>query len=102
MCFVTFCGVVAFNNREDLASKFKPNSSPIDWCEANYAMNNRIAEFWNTVSSLCLMGPSIAGYWVFKGSKMEKHEPNVYLLWISTFIISLGSMYFHGTLSVAG
>jgi hypothetical protein len=42
------------------------------------------------------------GYLIYKGTKVEKHEPNIYLLWISSGIVAIGSIYFHGNLSVAG
>ena len=102
ICFLALCLVIAVYNKDELVATFKPGSSPIDWCESNYKYTDNIAEFWNSLTSLCFLVPSISGYFIFKGSKMEKHEPNVYLLWISNLTIGLGSVYFHGSLSIAG
>ena len=36
-------------------------SSTINWCETNYEVNHYIAEFWNTITNLGMILPSIYG-----------------------------------------
>ena len=51
---------------------------------------------------MLIVVPAIMGYCTYRNSREEAHEPNLYLLWVCTTIVSIGSCYFHGTLSVAG
>ena len=100
--FLLICIAVTFTFRDELISKFKSHSSPIDWCEANYKITPYVAEFWNTITSVFMGVPPLVAWLGYKGSKFETYEPKLYILWISMFLVSLGSIYFHADLSVAG
>ena len=77
---------------------FGYNTSPIDWCEPNYVVNSYIAEFWNVVSSLYFFVIACWGYMSYKA----EYEPKLTFIWLLIILIGLGSILFHGTLSVAG
>merc|ERR1711957_1076176 len=100
--FILVCSGIACVYQDELAAKFKANSSPIDWCENNYEVTPYLAEFWNSISAIAMGVPGVIGYFVYKGTKVERHEPNIHLLWISSWVVAIGSIYFHGNLSVAG
>ena len=102
LIFVAACGCVAFAFRERLKLNLKYESSPVDWCEENYAVVPWIAEFWNAVSSFAIGIPAVVGWTIYSKTTFENHEPNMYILWLSNSIVSIGSIYFHGTLSIAG
>ena len=73
-------------------------SSPVDWCEPNYTVTPYIAEFWNVLSSLYFFA---VAYWGHKSYKIAI-EPKLYYIWILITLIGIGSILFHGTLSIAG
>ncbi|RIB23471.1 ceramidase [Gigaspora rosea] len=71
----------------------KPTST-VDWCEKNYEVSYYIAEFFNTLSSLCLICAGIFGF--IMHSKGFDHR---FKLGFGTIIfIGIGSIIFHGTL----
>lgn len=94
--------MVCYQNKDELAATFKPNSSPVDWCEANYEVTPYVSEFWNSASATLLFSPGFLGYYAYKNTRGEKHEPNLYLVWMCILISAAGSCYFHSSLSVAG
>ena len=98
LLFCSICLSIAFVNKDDLLPKFAPRSSPVDWCEDNYVWSPYVAEFWNTVSSLSMAVPAILGWAHYNGSRVEKHEPKIVLVWWVTALVSFGSVMFHGTL----
>jgi len=88
--------------KDELLGKFKPHSSPVDWCEKNYTVTPNVAEFWNSLSSCFMVIPPLVAWIGHSGSKMEKYEPNLRILWVCMLLIGIGSVYFHADLSVAG
>jgi alkaline ceramidase len=102
IAFMMASSAVMYYNKEELTEKFTAHSSPVDWCEANYAVHSSVAEFWNSASALLLYIPAPLGYFAYKNTKGELHEPNLYLVWMCIVISATGSVYFHSTLSVAG
>jgi len=96
------CLVVCVWFRSSLHANFMPHSSPIDWCEQNYAVTPWVAEFANTVSSVSFVIAGLAVPWFYTGRKWSTHEPNFYILWTLIVAVGIGSMLFHATLSVAG
>jgi alkaline ceramidase len=100
--FLTTCAVASYYNSEQLIESFKPHSSHLDWCEANYKVSPHIAEFWNVATGLFLYLPGLFGHFAYKGTRDELHEPNLYIIWLMFWISAAGSMYFHTSLSIAG
>lgn len=79
-------------------------TSSIDWCEENYIYSNYIAEFWNTISSFCMVFSGI--YLHFK----QKRSPSIQRLHTKCItsltlvntgmvFIGVGSILFHMILS---
>ena len=72
-----------------------PPSSTINWCETNYEVNHYIAEFWNTITNLGFILPSIYGM-------RNCHKLNIEARYTYSFILLLlvgvGSWMFHMTL----
>jgi dihydroceramidase len=71
-----------------------PPTSTIDWCERNYALFAHVAEAFNTVSSLALVGSGILGVALHRGHV----EARFLLAFASVAVVGLGSVAFHGTL----
>ena len=70
------------------------SNSSINWCERDYVKSRFIAEFWNTLTGICLCISSIVCY----KSNIKK---NVYVLYYSNlllFIVGIGTILFHSTL----
>jgi alkaline ceramidase len=98
-------------NKQALYISFTPLSSPIDWCEDNYATTPLVAEFWNTISSLSFVvaGCAVPFFFTNEGmslrdakGKMVQYEPNFIIIWLFIIMVGVGSTLFHATLSVAG
>jgi dihydroceramidase len=69
-------------------------TSTVDWCEANYEQTRYIAEFFNTLSSVCIVAAGVLGlYW-----HHQRLEKRFLLCFASVTLVGLGSMAFHGTL----
>lgn len=73
----------------------------IDWCEMNYAVTSRVAEFMNTLSSLVFV---VMGWYgarhavrVPEGMKLPI-QANDCIVWISLMCIGIGSSLFHARL----
>ncbi|XP_043215699.1 alkaline ceramidase 3-like [Amphibalanus amphitrite] len=70
-------------------------TSTLDWCEANYAVSDYIAEFWNTISNLAMILPPIYGiYEVLR----QKFELRFAICFVLLLVVGLGSWAFHMTL----
>lgn len=74
--------------------------STIDWCESNYIVSNYIAEYWNTLSGLCIILSGVFfkfnnNEWLNNNIKYELNFNNIcnYLI-----LVGVGTMLFHGTL----
>jgi alkaline ceramidase len=98
-------------NKQALFISFAPLSSPIDWCEDNYATTPLVAEFWNSVSSLSFVvaGCAVPFFFTTEGmsvkdakGKIVQYEPNFVIIWLFIILVGIGSTLFHATLSVAG
>ena len=97
------CAAAVFGSKEQIFKTFEWYSSPLDWCEQNEVYSPYIVEFWNTVTSALLAVIGIAGWWVYKKNpSIHKYEPQFVLVWAIMFVVGVGSVWFHGTLSVAG
>lgn len=97
------CVAVVVAQQDQLLHTFQYQSSPLDWCEENYVYSPWIVEFWNTVSSLALCAVAVAGLAVYgRQEHIRDFEPRFYFLWSLLFVVGAGSVWFHGTLSIAG
>ncbi|CAB4441314.1 unnamed protein product [Rhizophagus irregularis] len=65
-----------------------------DWCENNYEVSYYIAEFFNTLSSLCLICAGIFGSMMHS----KGFDYRFSLCFIAITFIGFGSILFHGTL----
>jgi dihydroceramidase len=74
-------------------SLFNSKPSTVDWCEKNHIVLPFIAEFWNSMSSLCLMYAGYRGYLATK----DLNGSVIYLIFVA---VGLGSVLFHSVLSV--
>jgi len=70
-------------------------TSTIDWCEENYKITIYIAEFWNTISNLIIIGLSLYG---LKNSLNNNIDYIFSIQYISILFVGLGSSLFHCTL----
>lgn len=71
-----------------------PPTSSVDWCEANYRVTPYIAEFWNTLSSLAMVGAGTLGFWLNR-----RWVPRRFLAAYGLLaVVGLGSIAFHATL----
>lgn len=89
-------------DHENFKKLFAYESSPIDWCEENYVHSAHIAEFFNTISSFAMFFGAIFGRHVYNKPRYVSFEPTLWILWMLFASIGIGSVIFHGTLSVAG
>ncbi|XP_064630873.1 alkaline ceramidase 2-like [Lineus longissimus] len=80
---------------------FLPGTAGSDVCEANYALTNWIAEFFNTVSNIpFFVLPPLLAYLNWQYAVRVTKASNV--VWAILCIIGAGSVYFHATLSFVG
>ena len=70
-------------------------SSTLNWCETNYEVTFYIAEFWNTLTNLGMIIPSIYGMII---CKRQGIEPAYTYSFLTLFFIGIGSWMFHMTL----
>ena len=66
-------------------------TSTISWCEEKYIIVSCIAEFWNTITGLCLCISAILQYKIYNDRRLLNMQ-------ITLFIVGVGTMLFHGTL----
>jgi dihydroceramidase len=77
--------------------------STVDWCEKNYVVTNFIAEFYNTLSGICIFW----SMYMFKNQSpdlfnkkiFENFSLNMNRIYIYSILISIGTILFHATLS---
>lgn len=65
----------------------------VDWCEPNYFVSPWVAEFWNTASSLAMVGFGLLGLWRVRHAALRFR-----LGMLGTCAVGFGSAAFHGTL----
>jgi dihydroceramidase len=70
-------------------------TASIDWCESNYEITPWIAEFWNTISNLAMIVPSLYGCFVVLTQGFETRYLISYIFFL---IVGIGSWMFHMTL----
>lgn len=71
-------------------------ASSVDWCEPNYVHSAYVAEWWNTVSSLVIVGLGLYGLW--QAVVRRPLELRFVVGFVTLAVVGLGSMAFHGTL----
>ena len=74
--------------------------STVDWCEQNYILSEYVAEYWNTLTGLCLI---LSGIWYYKNYSSwinENHLHKYTFIRISALLVfvGIGTMLFHSTL----
>lgn len=80
---------------------FNHQSSPVDWCEENYAHHSSIAEFFNTFSNIpFFIIPAISIYLYKEYSNIV--TKGVHVIFLLLIAVGTGSFYFHSTLSLVG
>ena len=79
---------------------FNYDSSTVDWCEDNYIWSSYIAEWWNTLSSFSLLFEGIFFILYSTYGTVSDKELQIFGGWF--IIIGIGSIIFHGMLSVFG
>jgi hypothetical protein len=85
----------AFPNDPSSRPGFFAPSSSVDWCEPNYLHSPYIAEFFNVLSSLAILG--VAVYGVVQGSR-NGWQRKTLLPFALMAVVGLGSALFHATL----
>ncbi len=65
----------------------------VDWCEANYAVTGWVAEWWNFLSSVVMIGLGLFGLWRVRGAELRFRVGM-----LGTCVVGAGSAAFHGTL----
>lgn len=68
----------------------------IDWCEANYATLDWVAEAWNTFSSIPMSFIALYGFW--RAKQHLKWETRWAMAWGLLGVVGVGSALFHATL----
>ena len=81
-------------SEENMGYWGKPTST-LDWCERNYEVTYYIAEFWNTITNLCMIIPPIYGMITCYQQRLGRRYILSYALLLLT---GVGSWMFHMTL----
>lgn len=76
-----------------------PRTASVDWCETNYTKSFYIAEFWNTVSSIPIVG---CGAWATYNALRFGYATRFLVPSVLLTIVGIGSIWFHGTLLYTG
>ena len=79
----------------DAVGFWGPPSSTLNWCETNYEVSYYIAEFWNTITNLSMIIPSLYG---FIHCRRQGIEPKYTYNFLTLLVIGIGSWMFHMTL----
>lgn len=74
--------------------------STVDWCEQNYILSEYVAEYWNTLTGVCLILSGVLYYknnydWIQKNSRYKISFVKISALLV---FVGIGTMLFHGTL----
>ncbi|XP_005989896.1 alkaline ceramidase 1 isoform X2 [Latimeria chalumnae] len=84
-----------------MASVFAYQSSEVDWCEDNYQHSDKVAEFYNTVSSMSFFFFAPVMMYLLHPYARERSQA-VHLIWVMVMIVGIFSAYYHMTLSYVG
>lgn len=68
----------------------------VDWCESNYSTSEHIAEFWNTISGVCIGISSLVFH--VKCYQYDYVPRQLQRVVVLLYTVSMGTMLFHGTL----
>jgi len=74
---------------------FGEPTSTLDWCEDNYEVTWYIAEFWNTVTNLSMILPSMYGIYQARKQHLEARFLILNFLFL---LVGIGSWMFHMSL----
>lgn len=69
-------------------------NSSINWCESDYTNSRFIAEYWNTLTGICLCISSLLSY----NSNVKYDIHILYYSNLLLFIVGIGTILFHSTL----
>ena len=74
--------------------------STVDWCEQNYILSEYVAEYWNTLTGLCLILSGVLYYknnydWIQKNSRYKISFVKISAILV---FVGIGTMLFHSTL----
>lgn len=72
-----------------------PVTSLLDWCEINYQKSHFVAEFWNTVSNVSIIGFACLGLYQCIYLSLETRY---FISLILFLLVGIGSAAFHGSL----
>lgn len=64
-------------------------------CERDYVVLGRVAEVWNTLTSLLYLAPATLGYYCHRHLAIKLEFK---LIFLSMALLAIGSALFHGTL----
>lgn len=93
---IVILGIFSFKLYNDQGDGFK---STIDWCESNHLLSTYFAEYWNTLTGICILLSSLAFYYNYKTFIYEsKYTINFLRITVLLFIVGIGTMLFHSTL----
>jgi hypothetical protein len=70
--------------------------STVDWCEENYAVNQFVAEFWNTITFFPILISAI--YWRTSFPRLFIFDKSFHYIFWCLFLVSIGTALFHATL----
>ncbi|XP_020371076.2 alkaline ceramidase 1 [Rhincodon typus] len=90
-----------FQHRLGMANVFAYQSSQIDWCEDNFQFSEKVAEFYNTISSVSFFISSPIMMYLLH-PYAQKRSRAVYLIWVMIMFVGFFSAYYHMTLSYFG
>jgi len=73
--------------------------STVDWCEQNYILSEYVAEYWNTLTGLCLIVSGVLYYKNNYDCISVTHYQKVFTKLSGLLVfVGVGTMLFHGTL----
>lgn len=75
--------------------------STVDWCEQNYSVSSYIAEYWNTLTGLCIIFSGVYfERWrvIYINEALHKYNDNFVRICTLLILVGVGTMLFHGTL----
>ena len=98
------CIIIDYCSQREVSDRWLAyESSPVDWCEDNYAVSGNIAEFTNTISNfLLILLPAVAIRSNIWHNYIKYVSVCPYVIFYFIIVIGFGSCYFHGTLSLLG